>query len=218
MNPRLSIGSKPDEASSTLQNRKKLTTKAATSNLTGASNKQTFAKVPPKRNAYKPGQNGKKDDAASQQALSSSNKVYNRNSGKNNNGRNSQQANLQGASGSAGGPAKNSGENQLLYKIKYINPTVSSAANQKPSKKNNASAKGAKAGGPASAQAAPGSQSNRSRPQTANARGKAASNHAQSQQNEDAYRPGGRQTNQLQEDAQSQRLKTEVLQANADFN
>lgn len=109
--------------------------------------------------------------------------------------------------GSGEGASKKKGENQLLYKIKYINPAVTSGNNQLAAKK--------KRTAPArDAKGMPSAGSSRLRPPTAGARGKGLnSNHAQSQNDEDGHPNSSRQPTKTQEESQSQRLRTEVRYA-----
>ena len=70
-NNRHSMGSKTSEPNAIQSSRKHLAAKTQSSGLQTGVHKQTFAKVPPKRHAYKQAQNAIKDDVQSQQVLGS---------------------------------------------------------------------------------------------------------------------------------------------------
>ena len=115
-----------------------------------------------------------------------------------------QQPNRQADLGPGDGPPKKKGENRLLYKIKYINPTVS-GNNLSPAKKKKTANTRDQKGATAS------SSSARQRPPIAGTKGKVMNGtHDASQYREDGHH-GSRQPVKMPEESQNQRRPPEVF-------
>lgn len=140
--------------------------------MPSSTNKQTFTKVPPKRHAYR--NKDKRDDATKLQGTQ-----------QRKNGSPSRKL-CQQSSETGTEFSKKKSDNQLLYKIKYINPNMSSGNNQLAAKKKKSTmSKDLKT----AVQTLGGSS--RQRPPTAALRGKATTSHQTlSAHDDDQYRNG----------------------------